>query len=118
MLKKLFPDKINGAKNALFFFSRAPTHHSCTFDLRFLYELKKKFISLKLCVGSSTFDSVSFLLKFIFLFNKRHLDSLTLKRHNSFQNKNNKKAPHSSASRPLILKLQQDVLKFNDILTY
>ena len=30
------------------------------------------FISLKLCVGYFTFDSVSFLLNFIFLFNKKH----------------------------------------------
>ena len=33
---KLFPaDKINGTKNVLFFLSRAPTHHSFTFNLRF-----------------------------------------------------------------------------------
>ena len=31
-----------------------------------------RFVPLKLCVGFSTFDSVSFLLKFIFLFNKMH----------------------------------------------
>ena len=31
-----------------------------------------KFVSLKLCVEFSIFDSVSFLLKFIFLFNKMH----------------------------------------------
>ena len=30
------------------------------------------FISLKLCVGYFTFDSFSFLLNFIFLFNKKH----------------------------------------------
>ena len=42
MLKKLPSDKINDTKNALFFFSRTPTHHSFTFDLRFLYELKHK----------------------------------------------------------------------------
>ena len=40
------------------------------------------------------------------------MDSLALKRHYSFQNKNNRK--HSFASRPIIFKLQQD-LKFNDI---
>ena len=28
--------------NLLFFLSRAPTHHSFTFNLRFLYELKHK----------------------------------------------------------------------------
>ena len=35
-------DKINGTKHALFFLSRASTHHSFTFDLGFLYELKHK----------------------------------------------------------------------------
>ena len=43
------------------------------------------------------------------------MDSLTLKCHNSFQNKNNRKATDSFAPRPLIFKLQQEVLKFNDI---
>ena len=40
MLKKIPSDKINGTKNALFFLSRAPTHHGFTFNLRFLYEPK------------------------------------------------------------------------------
>ena len=31
---------MNGTKNALYFLSRAPTDHSFTFDLPFLYELK------------------------------------------------------------------------------
>ena len=43
------------------------------------------------------------------------MDYLTLKRHNFFQNQNNRKAAHSFASRPLIFKLQQEVLKLNDI---
>ena len=30
-------------KNSLFFLSQAPTHHSYTFNLRFLYQLKHKF---------------------------------------------------------------------------
>ena len=42
MLKKIPLDKINGTKNAFFFLSRALTHHSFAFDLRFLYELKHK----------------------------------------------------------------------------
>ena len=40
------------------------------------------------------------------------MDSLTLKRYNSFQNENNRKATHSFAPRRLIFKLQQEVLKF------
>ena len=43
------------------------------------------------------------------------MDSLTLKRHNSLQNLNNRKATQSFAPRRLIFKLQQEVLKFNVI---
>ena len=43
------------------------------------------------------------------------MNYLTLKCHNSFQNENNKKATHIFAPRSLISKLQQEVLKFNDI---
>ena len=32
----------------------------------------KSFVSLKLCVRFSIFDSLLFLLKFMFLFNKKH----------------------------------------------
>ena len=37
------------------------------------------------------------------------MDPLTLKHHNSFPRKNNGKATHSLATRPLIFKLQQEV---------
>ena len=40
MLRKFPSNKINSTKNAFFFHSRAPTHHSFTFNLRFPYELK------------------------------------------------------------------------------
>ena len=43
------------------------------------------------------------------------MGSLTLNYHNSFQNQNNGKNTHSFASRPLIFKLRQKVLKLNDI---
>ena len=54
------------------FLSRAPTHRSLTFNLRFLYELKhlKVLVSKTVCVEFPVFDSVSFLLNFIFFFNK------------------------------------------------
>ena len=42
MLKKFPSEKINDTKNAFFFLSRAPTHHSFTFNLRFLFEQKHK----------------------------------------------------------------------------
>ena len=37
------------------------------------------------------------------------MDSLTLKRHNSLQNKNNRKATHGFTPRPLIFQLQKEV---------
>ena len=40
---------------------------------------------------------------------------LTSKRHNSFHNQSNRKAAHTFSPMPLILKLQQEVLKFSDI---
>ena len=42
------------------------------------------------------------------------MDFLSLKRHNSFQNYNNRKAT-SFAHKPVVFKLQQEVLKFNDM---
>ena len=51
MLKKFPSDKINGTKNALFFLSRAPTHHSFTFNLGFLSELKQKLRLTKAVCG-------------------------------------------------------------------
>ena len=73
MLKKIPWDEINGTKNVLFFLSRAPIHHSFTFKLRLLYELKHKVcLSETVCVRFLIFDSVPFLSKFIFLFNKMH----------------------------------------------
>ena len=50
MLKKFLSDKISGVKNAHLFLSRAPTHHSFTFNLWFLYDLKHKVcLSLTVC---------------------------------------------------------------------
>ena len=43
------------------------------------------------------------------------MNFLTLKRHKPFQIKKNEKATHSFAPRPLIFKLQQEVLKLSDI---
>ena len=71
-----------------------------------------RFVSLKLCVGFPIFNSVSFLKKFIFLFKKyKSIDSLTLKRHNSFQNYNNRKAIHGLTPRPLTFKRQKKSFK-------
>ena len=56
---KVFPsDKTNGTNNALFFLLRAPTHHSFTFNLGFLYELKHKVFLSKVCVGDFPFSNL------------------------------------------------------------
>ena len=66
MLKKFPLGKINGTKNALFFLSRAPTHHSFTLNLRFLYELKRK-------VGLSETVCEIFHFRFLFIFIKVYI---------------------------------------------
>ena len=55
MLKKSPSGKINGTKDALFFLSRAPTHHRFTFNLRFLNELKHKVRLSKTMCGNFHF---------------------------------------------------------------
>ena len=82
ILKKSPSNKINGTKKSLFFLLRTPTNQSFTFH-GFL---------LKLCAG--------------FIFVQQNAWTLTLKRHNSFQNQNNRKATHSFATIRLIFRLQ------------
>ena len=62
MLKKFLSDRINGTKNALFFLLQAPTHHSFTFNLRFLYELKQKVRLSKIVHGI-----LHFRFRFVFI---------------------------------------------------
>ena len=82
ILKKFPSDKINGTKNVLFFISRVPTHHSCTFDLRFLYELKLK-VRLSKTVRGIFYFRFRYVL---YLCSTKCIDSLFLKHRNSFQN--------------------------------
>ena len=49
------------------------------------------------------------ILVFIKHVQQKIMDSLTLERHNSFQNKNNRKVTYIFATRFLIFKLQQGV---------
>ena len=59
--------KKNGAKNALFFLSQAPTHHSYTFNLRFLYQLKHKVRPSKTVCGIFRFQ-FQFVLIRVYIF--------------------------------------------------
>ena len=61
--------KKNNTKNTLLLLSRAPTHHSFTFNSRLLYELKHMVHLSTAVYGIFHFP---FLFKFIFLFNKKH----------------------------------------------
>ena len=63
-----------------------------------------RLVYLKVCVGFSIFESVSFLLKFVYFFSTECVESMILKRHSSFQNWN-KKTTQSFAPRLLIFKL-------------
>ena len=60
ILKKFSPCKMNGTKNAVIFLSWAPTHRSFTFDLRFLYQLKRKDRLFKTVCGIFYFRIVTF----------------------------------------------------------
>ena len=83
-------------------------------------QLWRHFLFLQLQVSETILQYVLYfhsslkISSWIFLFKLLNLNSLTLKRHNSFQNWNNRKAPHVFVTIPLIFKLQQEVLKFND----
>ena len=66
-----------------FFLSQAPTHRSFIFNLQFLHDLKHKACLSKTVCG--IFNSILFLLKFIFFDSTKCMDSLTLKLRNSLQ---------------------------------
>ena len=59
--------KKNGGKKALFFLSQAPTHHSYTFNLRFLYQLKHKVRPSKTVCGIFHFQ-FQFVLIRVYIF--------------------------------------------------
>ena len=109
ILKKLPSDKINGRKNTLFFLRQLITRF---LNLRSLNELKHKVRLSKTVCGIFHFW---FRFVFIIFCSTKCMDSLTLKRRNSFQNQNNRKSTISFAPRRPIFKFQQEVLKFNDI---
>ena len=62
MLKKFHSDKTNGTKAALFFLSQAPTHHSFTFNLGFLFGLKRK-----ICFSKTVCGIFYFRFRFVFI---------------------------------------------------
>ena len=78
-------EKVKNTKNALFFLSQAPTLHRFTFNSRFLYELKHKVWLSKAECGIFHFRFRFVFIKVYIIFPTKSMDSLTLKRHNSFQ---------------------------------
>ena len=104
ILQKFPSDKLNGTKNALFFLSRAPTNHTFTFNYLFSYELEHMVQLSRTVRGIFHFRFRLIFIVYIFV-QQKTWTLLALKRHNSFQNKNNTKTTHSFAPRPLIFKL-------------
>ena len=77
MLKTFPLDKVNVTKHASFFLSRAPTHHSFTFNWLFLYEWK-----YKVCLSKSMCGVFHVRFRFVFIkiyvFVQQSMNSLTL----------------------------------------
>ena len=68
MLKKIISDKKNDTKNTLSLLQWIPTHHSLTFNLLFLKELKHKVHLSKIVCGTFYFRFRSVFIKvYIFL---------------------------------------------------
>ena len=102
MLKKFSFGQNKQYKKFPLFFSRAPTHHSFTYNSRFLCDLKHKVRLSKSVCG--IFHNRFRFYQSLYFGSTKSMDSLTLKRHNSFQN--NRKATYTFAPRPLIFKWQ------------
>ena len=114
MLKKFLRAKETVQKMSSFFFRELQliTILFLIFD-SYIYELKHK-VHLSKTVWDFPFSiPVRFYWSLHFWSTKR-MDCLTLKCHGSFQNQSKRKATHSFVPRPLIFKLQREVLKFND----
>ena len=62
MSKKFPSGKVNVTKNAFFFLSRVPTHHSFTFNSQLIYELKHK-----VCLFEIVCVIFHFRLRFVFI---------------------------------------------------
>ena len=89
-----------------FLFRELQTNYSFTFNLRFLYELKRKVRLSESVCGIFHFQfRFVFIEVYIFVLQKQR----TLRGHNFFQNQNNSKATHTFPSRSLIFELQQEV---------
>ena len=99
-------------KKYIFFSFVSSNSSQFYFSFVILCELRRKVLwDFPFSIPSRFYQSLYFC-------STKSMNYLTLKRHNSFQNKNNKKATHSFALRPQIFKLQQEVWKFNDICRY
>ena len=111
MLIKFSSGKIKGAKNALFFFRELQLVTVLRFICDSCMSWNTRFVSLKMGVGFSFFNSFPFLLKLWFLFNKMCGPWFSKF---PFKIKIVEK-PHTLYPRPLIFQLEQEVLKLNDI---
>ena len=82
-------------KNPLFFLSRDPTYQSFILKLWFLYELKHKVCLFKTVCRIFHFRFCFGFIKSLCFCSTICMDSLILKRHNSFQNFKKMEKPHT-----------------------
>ena len=85
-------------KNALFFFREVHLITDLLLTCDSYMSWSTRFVSLKLCAGFSIFDSVLFLS--LYFYSTKCMRSLTLKRHNYFRNKNDRKATQFCSQAP------------------
>ena len=95
-----------------FFFASS---NSSQFQFAILIQVKHIIRLSKSVSGIFHFRFHSVFIKFYVFCSTQCFDSLSLTRHNLFQNEKNRKATHNFASRSLIFKLQWEVLKFKGI---
>ena len=112
--KKILQTKIIVAKNALFFLSRAPSHHSFTFDSQFLYRLKRKVHLSKSVCGIIHFRFHSLSIK-VCIFSTKSICSLTLSVIIRLKTKIIEQLYKFLLLDLWCFKLQEEVPKFNDI---
>ena len=97
-VKKILLDKINGTKMASFFFREIQLLTVLLLISDSYMSWSTRLISLKLCVGFSIFDPLRCCWSSYFCSTKC-MNSLTFRRHNSFQNHIKRKPTHSFATK-------------------
>ena len=93
----------------ILFLSQVPIHLKLNFNSQLLCELNHK-VHLSKVVSEIFHFRFGFVFK-VYIFVQQKAQTFAFSKHNSFQNKNNRKARHSFAPRPLIFKVEVELPK-------